>query len=513
MSNQLAMSKVHSIMTLHSRGWSCRRIGRELGIHRDTVRRYVRQARLAAELAPENRPNPPAGSEGQNQPNLPAGYPGPPSRCEPYREIILAGLESGLSSQRIWQDLRQEHGFEGRYDSVKRFVRRLGSTRPLPFRRLESEPGAEAQVDFGAGAPILQPDGKHRRTHVLRVVLSHSRKAYSEVVYRQTTEDFLRGIENAFHHFGGVPRTLVIDNLKAAVTRADWFDPDLNPKVQSFCEHYHTVILPTRPRMPRHKGKVERGVDYVQENALRGRHFQSLADQNRYLLEWEVQTADTRIHGTTRQQVRKAFEDIERPALQPLPVERFPSFQESLRKVHRDGHVEVARAYYSVPPEYLGRSLWVRWDSRVVRVFNHRFEPVAFHARQEPGRFSTQSRHIDFRKHSGVEQGARRLLSRVSRIGPRSGQWAGQVIGQRGVQGVRVLMGLLSLTHRHGSAEIETACEIALTHGAYRLRTIRQLLRRQGPKQDQMAFLEEHPIIRSLSDYGDLVHASFTQES
>ena len=120
------------------------------------------------------------------------------------------------------------------------------------------------------GAPLVGPDGKRRKTHVLRVVLSHSRKGYSEAVCRQTTDDFLRCLEDAFRHFGGVPRRLVLDNLKAAVKKADWFDPEINPKVRSFGEYYGTVFLPTRPYTPRHKGKVERGVDYVQENALRG---------------------------------------------------------------------------------------------------------------------------------------------------------------------------------------------------------------------------------------------------
>jgi transposase len=122
-------------------------------------------------------------------------------------------------SQRIWQDLKTEQGFGGGYDSAKRFCRRLKQATPLPFRRMECEPGAEAQVDFGTAAPVIMPEGKRRRPHLFRIVLSHSRKAYSEAVYRQTTDSFLRRLENAFHHFGGVPKTLVIDNLKAAVTQ------------------------------------------------------------------------------------------------------------------------------------------------------------------------------------------------------------------------------------------------------------------------------------------------------
>lgn len=223
--------------------------------------------------------------------------------------------------------------------------------------------------------------------------------------------------------------------------------------------------------------------------------------------------ADTRIHGTTRRQVKKAFEEGERAALSPLPVARFPFFQEFRRKVNRDGHVEVDKAYYSVPPEYLGRWVWVRWDSRVVRIFNHRFEQIAMHARHEPGRFSTHNRHIPQAKRSGIERGAAWLLDKASLIGPQAGRWAEQMIHQRGIQGVRVLMGLLSLARRHRSEQIEQACQVALTHGAYRLRTIRELIKRQGQRQERFEFVEEHPIIRSLSDYGELVHTAFQEAS
>ena len=193
-------------------------------------------------------------------------------------------------------------------------------------------------------------DGKCRRPHLFRVMLSHSRKAYSEVVWRQTTENFVRALENAFRHFGGVTRSLVIDSLRAAVTRADWFEPELNPKVEEFCRHYGTVVLPTRPAMPRHKGKIEAGVKYSQNNALKGRVFTSLAEQNLFLSDWERTVADTRIHGTTRQQVIKVFNEVERPKLLPLPSSLFPAFEEAPRSVHRDGYVELQRAYYSVGP-------------------------------------------------------------------------------------------------------------------------------------------------------------------
>jgi transposase len=544
MANYLSMATSDYILILHQRGWSQRRIARELNVDRETIARHLQAQHRAsqpanapigsgtaeAESKPANAPlgsapsaaeskpaNAPLGSADSAEAQLAAVVPVPPhagrgSDCEPWRALILGKLDQGLSAQRIFQDLRSAHNYQGSYFSVRRFVRRLGQQRALPFRRLECGPGEEAQVDFGAGAPIIA-DGKRRRPHVFRIVLSHSRKAYSEAVYQQSTDNFLLCLENAFWSFGGVPERVVLDNLKAAVSKADWFDPELNPKVQSFAAHYGVVLLPTRPRTPRHKGKVERGVDYVQENALKGRSFSLLEEENAYLRTWEQSVADTRVHGTIRQQVGKLFAEVERAALRSLPGERFPFFHESRRQVHRDGHVEVAKAYYSVPPEYLGRAVWVRWDGRVVRVFNDRLEQVAVHVRQEPGRFSTQQQHLADEKIAGVERGAVWLLGRIGRLGQQATAWAQAMLANRGIEGVRVLQGLLSLAGRHQASGINRACEIALSYGAYRLRTVRALIARAAPKQEVLPFLEEHPLYRSLADYGQLVHASFHKEN
>lgn len=532
MANVLKMALIESILSLYAQHWSQRRIARELQIDRETVRKYLRERLSGSKPAiaptgsggskPATFPGAPAPSP-KPASNLPTGSkaglagesaglaevakalvpPGPLSHCEPYREIILAKLQEELSAKRIWQDLL-ESGTTVGYDSVRRFIQKLGRTRSLPFRRMECGPGEEAQVDFGSGAPVITPDGKRRKTNVFRIVLSYSRKAYSEATFTQTTEDFFRCLENAFAHFGGVPKTLVIDNLKAAVAHPDWFDPELTPKVQSFCHHYGTVILPTKPYMPRHKGKIESGVKYVKNNALKARTFTSLEEQNRCLADWERTVADTRIHGTTKRQVKLLFEQ-ERSALLRLPLERFGYFHEGKRKVSRDGHVEVAKAYYSTPPEYLGREVWVRWDARLVRIFNQRFEPIAVHTRHEQGRFSTNAQHIAPEKISGIERGVSYLLHKVSVVGPFTRQWSEAVVNARGIEGTRVLQGLLSLTKKHPCEELEKACEIALAHSCWRLRAVRQLLGRKAAKQEPLPFLEEHPIIRPMSDYGVIV--------
>src|SRR5580698_1108662 len=404
--NQLKLSQQQSILTLHKAGWSNRAIARELALDRETVGKYLRsQATPATEVTAGTEPPKPAIStpgspaDADSKPAISTAgsVAGRKSCCEVWEPQITTALEQGLSAQRIYQDLVTEYQFAGSYQSVKRFVRRLGASTPLPWRRMECEPGQEVQVDFGKGAWI-EVAGKRKRPHVFRVVLSHSRKGYSEAVWQQSTENFIRCLENAFRYFGGVPHTTVIDNLRAAVTQADWFDPELNPKIISFAEHYQTVILPTKPRTPRHKGKIEAGIKYVQNNALQKRVFQSLAQENQFLLEWESGVADTRIHGTTRQQVAHVFNTSEKPGLRPLPPMVFPVFSEAPRTVHRDGHVEVAQTYYSVPPEYVGRKVWARWELRLVRIFNTRMEPIAVHVRQHPGSFATDPLHVHSRK-------------------------------------------------------------------------------------------------------------------
>ncbi len=508
MANQLKMAVVHAVIGLLEQRWSYRRIARELGIHRETVARYDR-LRQSVASKPANLP---PGSDSSDPPKPANVTPGclgltplarsvgPPSRCLPFEAIIKDKLDQGLSAQRIYQDVVAEHGFEGSYSSVKRFVRRLGARTPLPFRRMECEPGREAQVDFGSGAWIVH-DGRKRRTHVLRVILSHSRKGYSEAVFKQTTENFIRVLENAFHALGGVPETLVIDNLKAAVTKADWFDPDLNPRILAFARHYGFVFLPTKPYMPRHKGKVESGVKYVKNNALKGRVFASLAEQNQCLSYWERQVADTRIHGTTRQQVGRHFREVERPALKPLPEQRFPFYHEGRRKVNRDGHIEVAKAYYSVPPEYLGHQVWVHWDSRLVRLYNEQLQQIAVHVRVLPGKFHTHQSHLAEAKISSVERGVEYMLSRVRRLGDEAGRWATQMMAVRGIEGVRVLQGFLSLARTYPANIVNRAGGRALEAACFRLRPVRQLCRRYAQDQQELSFAEEHPIIRPLSEY------------
>jgi hypothetical protein len=270
--------------------------------------------------------------------------------------------------------------------------------------------------------------------------------------------------------------------------------------LEEFARHYGTVILPTKPAMPRHKGKVESGVKYAQNNADKGRVFESLTGQNLFWDDWERTVADTRIHGTTRQQVRKLFEEVEKPALRPLPAMIFPSFEEARRSVHRDGYVEFRRAYYSVPPEYVGCQVWVRHESRLLRIYNSRREQIALHTDAEPGRFTTDPAHLHSRKRHIIERGADYLLDRCRLLGEMTGTWACAMYQVRGPQGMRVMAGLLQLAEKHPVAALEKAAGIATHHGAWRLRDLKRLLD-QPVNVVQLDFLDTHPLIRPLDAY------------
>jgi transposase len=428
------------------------------------------------------------------------------SKCAPHDEYIRNGLLCGLTAQRIFQDLQLDKAFEGSYESVKRYVRKLSECEEVPFRRMEVLPGTECQVDYGTGAWIVGPDGKRRKNHLFRVVLSCSRKAYSEVSFTQETECFLRALENGFRHFGGVPDAVVIDNLKAGVIKPCVYDPELNPKLRDFAVHYGTCILPSRVRTPRHKGKVERQVGYAQNNALKGKSFKSLAEQNAYLRDWEINVADKRIHGTTRRQVQQMFNE-EKPHLKALPPDLFPAFQEGRRKVHRDGHVEIAKAYYSVPPEYTRREVWGRYDGRLVEIFNESMVRICVHAQKEPGQRSTRDEHIPAEKVGNPELGNEWMLTKAWKIGDAAHAWAIAMLVERGVPGTRVLNGLLSLRKKHASAAINTGCTKALEAQEFSLKGLRRHIANVAEQQEHFIFIEEHPLIRSTAEYEQIINS------
>ena len=340
MPNYLTMPKKSQVLALLELGWSYRRIEAETGIRRETVSRYdaARQGN-AAKTFPGSQASPPADSpdisidDGSDAAKTFAGSAPKPAKTFPgsrprftaalYGQAIAEKLDAGLSLQRIWQDLVGEYGYAASYESVKRFVRTIAPTRRA-VGVFHCAPGAEAQVDFFRGAPTLNvATGEWQRPWVFRMTVGHSRHGYEEAVWDQKLETFLRLHERAFRDFGGIPKVIRHDNLKAAVVRACFFDPDSHEVYLAFAAHWGFTPLPTQPRHPQENGKQERSGGYVKSNALMGRRFDSLDAHNAFLRHWNRTIARLRIHGTTRRQVWTHFVEVEQPALQPVGGE-FP---------------------------------------------------------------------------------------------------------------------------------------------------------------------------------------------
>lgn len=477
MANITKVDLQQSIISLYDKSWSERRISRELGVHRATVKRYCAASKCT---------------------NPQTGRSGPTSSCEPYRDRIKKWYENGLSLERIHHDLKLEHGYEGSYHSVRRFVQTLDVDQNKRVFRMECEPGQEAQIDYGTVYLPIGEGGRRKKVHFLLITLSYSRKSYVEATVRQDTESFIRSLENGLRYLGGVPARLVPDNLKAAVSKADWYEPELNPKLRDFAAHYGTVILPARPYKPTDKGKVESGVKYVKNNALKGKSFNSLSEVNDHLRWWLENVADKRIHGTTKRQVGTHFEEVERPALKPLPAMPFPSYTEAPRRVHRDSYVTVEGALYEVPAQYIGKEVWARWDGAMVRIFDLKMEKIASHARLPKGRYSKVLGVGGCR--GSVQQSLGYLRNKVIPMGDHVLRWADEVVAADPDRALRRLCGLLDLKGKYPSGRIDEAARKACIHGQYTLKELR--LWAQSPhEQETFSFLQQHELIRNPNTY------------
>ena len=276
MSNVLSEEKKQQIIALGRLGWSLRRIQRATGVRRETVAAYRKAARIAVQppgrwgrrpsAKPANgvTPDPDCGSKPANEVTPDSGAPPAlvpvaeseqapgrspsASACEPYREVIELGLGQGRNAKAIWQDLVDDHGFRGAYQSVKRFVGKFRGSRPPEARVvIETPPGEEAQVDYGTGPMVRDPaSGRYCRARMFVLTLGYSRKSVRLLTFRSSTRISAELHERAFRRLGGLTRVVVLDNLGEGVLAPDIYDPALNPLYRDMLAHYGVVALPCR---------------------------------------------------------------------------------------------------------------------------------------------------------------------------------------------------------------------------------------------------------------------------
>jgi transposase len=517
MANLLSEEKREQIKALGRLGWSQRRIERELHVRRETVGQYLRAAGIPIRRRggyvsrwPTNREtaidgSKPATTEGvitdcaaQKPPDAPSA-----SVCEPYREFILQRLRLGRNMTAIFQDLVTEYGFGARYNTVRRFIFKLqGQPEREVHPVIVTEPGQEAQVDYGVGPLILDAvTGKYRRSRLFVFTLGYSRKCVRLLTMKSSSRIWAELHEKAFRRLGGAPKTVVLDNLREGVVKPDWYDPTLNPLYHDVLKHYGVTVLPCRPYHPNRKGKVESSVGHAQRTPLKGMRFDSLEAGQAYLDRWEENWADTRIHGTTKRQVSAMYIE-EKPHFMSLPVEPFRYYQHGNRSVHLDGCFEVGGAYYRAPPALLGRVVPVQWDAYCVRLFHPvTRQLVREYPHQERGHRHLPPEYQPKRTPATTVQ----LIGRACRIGPKIGALCTEIHHRDGEGGERRILGVLALARKHSPQALEQACSLALEAGIPNLRFVRIYLEKHTPVVP-LTLRQVDPLIRELTYYRNYIN-------
>jgi transposase len=342
---------VRQMRTLAGHGWGAKRIARELGVARNTVRRYVR-----------------GGEAAETQVRLGARCLDEGDRTKAVELFDGAAEGNAVVVQRLLAD----DGVEASVRTVQRAVvehRQSKRVAQVATVRYETAPGHQMQVDFGQ--KLVSIGGALVRVYLLVAVLSYSRRLFVKAFLAERTEDWLEGIAEAFRRFGGVPRTVLGDNARALVVERDRGTATVKftPAYLAFCRDWDTEPRACAPYRARTKGKTESGVKYVKRNGLAGRAFASFAAMCAHLEEWVV-TADGRVHGTTHEKPSERFERDEAEALRPLPARPLPLRERRLRRrVANDALVDVDTVRYSVPHRLVRESVEVAVGATEVRIF------------------------------------------------------------------------------------------------------------------------------------------------
>jgi len=477
-----AMRKIREVLRLSlADGLSRRQVGVATGLPYTTVADYLGRARRAGLRWPL--------PEGMDDRTLEgrlfssAALPTTQRRPLPDWPAVHRDLRRpGVTLQLLWMEYKERHPDGYQYTQFCRHYRAWQRQLDVVMRQ-EHRAGERMFVDFaGQTIPIVDPaTGEITEAELFVAVLGASSYTYAEATPSQALPHWIAGHVHAFEYFGGCPRIIVPDNLRAGVTRAHRYEPELNRTYAEMAAHYGCAIIPARPRKPRDKAKVEVGVLVVERwilAALRDRTFFSLAEANAAIgerLTWLNARPFTKLPGSRR----SLFTDIERPALRPLPTERYQFATWKMATVNIDYHVEVEGHWYSVPYQLVGQRADVRLSATTVELFVGG-RRVASHLRgRQPGRHTTEPAHMPESHRRHLEWSPGRLVRWAERSGPATGALVTAILASRPhpEQGFRSCLGILRLGRRYGDERLEAAAARAMAIRALSYRSVESILK------------------------------------
>jgi transposase len=351
-----------------------------------------------------------------------------------------------------------------------------------PVMRFTHKAGEKMFVDFSGDKPHYQDPatGTIIEAELFVSVVGASSYIYARAVPDQTQESFVDCTIKALEYYGGCPECLVPDNLKGAVTQACYYDPEINRTFAAMAEHYHIAVLPARVAKPKDKAKVESGVLQAQRRilaVLRNRTFFSIAELNTAIYE-ATEKLNLRPMTLINKSRYDLFMEIEKPALKPLPLERFVIASWKKAKVHIDYHVAVEKTYYSVPYTLIGQSVDIRYTGSIVEMY-HKGKRVASHVRMnKPGAFVTENLHMPHQHRQYLEWTPERIKLWGKKIGPHTQDLMDQIMEHRDhpEHGFRSCLGIIRLSKTYSPERVENACKRALELQAYNYKSVKSLL-------------------------------------
>jgi transposase len=398
----------------------------------------------------------------------------------PYKKRVEEWCQQGIQATTIHAALQRQHGFSGSYDSVQRFVKKIKDKLSIKSTTvLEFKPGECAQVDFGAGPKLINDiTGEVTSTWIFVMVLAWSRHTYAEIILHQDVATWLGCHRRAFNFFNGVPKKILIDNAKCAITKACYYDPIVQRSYGEFAEGYGFIISACPPYDPQKKGRVESGVKYVKKNFVPLRDFRNLMDANKQLMKWILETAGNRIHGTTREKPLTLFSQTELLLLNSLPDNPPELAIWEKVKIHGDCHVMYLKCKYSAPYQLVKQELWLRATETTVRLYqNHTL--ITIHPRLfKPGDRHTLDEHLPPNALAYCMQDSQWCLEQAKQIGSHCEQVIQKLLSDSVMDYLRAVQGIISLHKKYGQARLDAACRRALVFQSVRYKTIKSILQK-----------------------------------
>ncbi len=477
------MRKIREILRLkYECDLSTRQIAASTQVSTGVVNKYLKQF----QASPLSWPLPDAMDDAALLRQLTPVTPGSQRkrRTDPdWAEVHQELKRKGMTRYLLWEEYCQSH--PGRAYAYPQFCHRYKQWALKQQRSMRQvhKAGEKLFIDYaGVTVPIVHAKtGETRQAQVFVAVLGASSYTYAEASWSQCRSDFLGSHVRAFGYFGGVPELLVPDNLKSAVSKACRYDPELNPHYQHLAEHFGVSVMPARPYKPKDKAKVEVGVQVVERWILmRLRHvtFFSLAELNqaiRRLLKDLNQRPFKQQPGTRR----SLFEQLERPALKPLPKQPFEYLDFKIARVNIDYHVRYEQHHYSVPHSLAREEVEMRVGEHSVHIL-FKGQPVASHVRKRTPGFTTLPEHMPKRHRKHQDWSPGRLMNWAQKLGPEVLWLTRKLLDGREhpEQAYRACLGLLNLDRDYGGQRLNAACGRARRTGGYRLANVREILRK-----------------------------------